>query len=75
MFEDFEIEIHCPECDAELEVKLSQIKRQESVSCPGCRKNIDLRPDEAPSSAETQAVDDSFANIRQTIESFQEPQV
>jgi len=44
MFEDFEIEIHCPECDAELEVKLSQIAGEESVTCPCCKKSIGLKP-------------------------------
>ena len=45
MFEDIEIEIHCPNCDAELEVMLGQIARSESVTCPGCHKPIELRPD------------------------------
>ncbi|MCL2141030.1 MAG: hypothetical protein FWH42_05140 [Dehalococcoidia bacterium] len=43
---DFEIEIHCPQCDGELEVKLSQIKKQEIISCPACHRPIELKPDD-----------------------------
>ncbi len=39
MFEYFEIEIHCPECDAGLEVKLSQIAREESVPAPAASES------------------------------------
>ena len=45
MFDDIEIEIHCPECDMEIDVKLSQIARQERVTCRGCGNEIQLEPD------------------------------
>ena len=67
MFEDFEIEIHCPECDAELEVKLSQIAGEESVTCPCCKKSIGLKPDSKPDPEEVKKVDRSFESINQTI--------
>ncbi|MGA3094254.1 MAG: hypothetical protein ABSD79_02570 [Dehalococcoidales bacterium] len=67
MFEDFEIEIHCPECDAELEVKLSQIAGEESVTCPCCKKSIGLKPDPKPGPEEVKKVDGSFESINQTI--------
>ena len=74
MFEDFEIEIHCPECDVALDVKLSQIKQHESITCPECHKTICMKPDEAPSAAETQAVENSFGDIRKSIALMQKPQ-
>ena len=49
MYEDIEIQIHCPGCDMEMDVKLSQIAAEECISCPGCGKQIQLKPD-APSS-------------------------
>jgi len=49
VFEDFEIQIHCPDCDAEIEVKISQIAREESVTCPCCKKIIGMKPDTKPS--------------------------
>ena len=67
MFEYFEIEIHCPECDAELEVKLSQIAREKSVTCPCCKKSIGLKPDPKPGSEEMKKIDGSFESINQTI--------
>jgi predicted Zn finger-like uncharacterized protein len=67
MLEDFEIEIHCPHCDAEQEVKLSQIAREEKVPCYRCKQIIELKPDPKPSAAEMQTVDDSFDIIKQTI--------
>jgi len=74
LFEDFEIEIHCPECDAELEVKLSQIKLQKNIPCPECHKNIGLKPDESPSTSKTQDTDDSLASIKQILDRLQKSQ-
>ncbi len=67
MFEDFEIEIHCPHCDAEQEVKISQIAREEKVLCYRCQKIIALKPDPKPAHEETQKLDDTFDIIKQTI--------
>jgi len=63
--EDFEIEIHCPECDAEIDVKLSQIKHQVTVSCPQCHMNIQMKPDNPPGTYETQTAEGTFTNILQ----------
>ena len=54
MFEDFEIGIHCPKCDAELEVRLSQIKHEDIIVCPQCRTDIHMKPDETPGATDTQ---------------------
>jgi predicted Zn finger-like uncharacterized protein len=67
MYEDFEIEIHCPHCDAEQEVRLSQIAREEKVPCYRCKQIIELKPDPKPGAAEMQKVDDSFDIIKQAI--------
>jgi predicted Zn finger-like uncharacterized protein len=67
MFEDFEIEIHCPECDTGMDVKLSQIAREESVACPHCKKNINLKPDPKPGREEVQKINESFDGINQAI--------
>jgi uncharacterized paraquat-inducible protein A len=72
--EDFEIEIHCPECDSELEVRLGQIKRLETIICPRCKTNIQMQPDGTPNATETQTMEDSFASIRQAIDNLQKPQ-
>ena len=49
MYEDIEIQIHCPECDLEMDVKLGQIAREECMTCRGCGKQIQLKPDEKSS--------------------------
>ncbi len=67
MYEDFEIEIHCPHCDAEQEVRLSQIAREEKVPCYRCKQIIELKPDPKPCAEEMQKVEDSFDIIKQTI--------
>ena len=72
MFEDFEIEIHCPECDAGLEVKLSQIAREESVTCPGCKRIIAMKPDPKPSPEEAKKIGQSFDSINQAMRKLKE---
>jgi len=67
MVEDFEIEIHCPGCDAEIEIMLSQITREENVTCPGCKQVIGLKPDRKSGSAEAKEIDRSFESINQII--------
>lgn len=67
MFEDFEVEIHCPDCDAEMEVKLSQIAREESVPCPCCKRVIQMKPDPKPTPKHEKAMNKSFERVNQAL--------
>ena len=64
---DLEIEIYCPDCDAGMNVMLSQIAREESVTCPCCKKIIEMKPDPKPSPEEAKKISKSFDNINQAI--------
>jgi hypothetical protein len=72
MHEDFEIEIHCPDCDAAMEVKLSQIATKELVTCPGCTRKIQLQPDPKPGPEELHTIDESLKNINQKLRARKE---
>jgi len=60
---DLEIEIHCPDCDTAMNVMLSQIAREEAVTCPGCKRIIAMKPDAKPGPDEIKAIDKSFESI------------
>ncbi len=49
---DLELEIHCPHCDSGMNVMLSQIAREETVTCHSCKKFIHMKPDPKPSQEE-----------------------
>ncbi|RJO62915.1 MAG: hypothetical protein C4542_01410 [Dehalococcoidia bacterium] len=69
---DLEIEIHCPDCDAAMNVMLSQIAREESVTCPACKKVIHMKPDPKPSPEETKKLSQSFESINQAMRKLKE---
>ena len=64
---DLEIEIHCPDCDAGMNVMLGQIAREESVTCPCCKKIIGMKPDPKPGPEEVKEVEKSFDDINQAM--------
>jgi uncharacterized Zn finger protein (UPF0148 family) len=72
MHEDIEIEIHCPVCDTEMEVKLSQIAREETVTCPACQKNIGLKPDPKPGPEELKKLNESLEKINRAARRHRE---
>jgi len=66
---DLEIEIHCPDCDAAMNVMLSQIAREEAVTCPGCKKVIHMKPDPTP---EGKTAENPFDVINRAMHRFKE---
>jgi len=52
-------------------LRLSQIAKEESITCPGCQKSIGLKPDEKPGTEEAKKLDESFESINQTIRKLQ----
>jgi len=50
-----------------MNVMLSQIAREESVTCPCCKKIIEMKPDPKPSPEEAKKISKSFDNINQAI--------
>ena len=71
MFEDFEIEIHCPGCDTAMDVKLSQIAKKEKVTCPCCKHTIGLKPDAKSDPDKAKDADKPFESIQQTLNKLQ----
>jgi uncharacterized paraquat-inducible protein A len=67
MFEDFEIEIHCPDCDTAMTVMLGQIAREESVTCPCCKKVIHMKPDPEPTPEQAKEVEKFFDSIDEAV--------
>ena len=64
---DLEIEIHCPHCDAAMNVMLSQIAREESVTCPGCKRIIAMKPDPKPGPEDIKVLGKSLDTINETM--------
>ena len=64
---DLEIEIHCPDCDAAINVMLSQIAKEESVTCPACKRIIAMKPDPKPSPEDAKVLERSFDSINQAM--------
>lgn len=64
---DLEIEIHCPDCDAAMNVMLSQIAREETKICPCCRKAIHMRPDPKPGPEDVKILGKSLDAINETM--------
>jgi hypothetical protein len=67
MFEDFEIEIHCPDCDTGMYVMLSQIAREETMTCPCCKKIIQMKPDPKPTPEQEKEMNKSFESVNQAM--------
>ena len=42
MLDNSKIQISCPECNTQFQVRLIQVANEETVTCPGCHKQINL---------------------------------
>jgi len=47
LISDLEIDIECPKCKEQFNVRFKQIKQQEIVHCPHCNVNIQLETTES----------------------------
>jgi uncharacterized Zn finger protein (UPF0148 family) len=64
---DIQIEIHCPDCDTGMPVMISQIKNEETVTCPSCKRDIHMKPDPKPTPEEERQMQEAMMKLNQAL--------
>ena len=64
---DIQIEIHCPDCGTGMHVMISQIAREETVTCPSCKRDIHMKPDPKPTPEEERATQEGLLKLNEAL--------
>jgi transcription elongation factor Elf1 len=68
------ISFQCPECKFSNSVTLNQVQRGETIICSGCHNNIKLVDKDASTKRGIEDVNQSFADLDDTIKKFNRSQ-
>jgi Zn ribbon nucleic-acid-binding protein len=64
------VSIPCPKCQVKNQVRLEQIKNEETIQCVGCATKIHLKDTNGSVRQATKQVQDSLDELKRTLRRF-----